>query len=43
MHPYIEDLEIPSNFNHNFKISDIHKVLIDKLQGESLLENQLVN
>lgn len=41
MHPYIEDLDIPSNFNHNFKISDIHKVLIDKLQ-ESLLENQLV-
>ena len=41
MHPYIEDLEVPSNFSHNFKISDIHKVLIDKLQ-ESMLENQLV-
>lgn len=41
MHPYIEDLEIPSKISHNIKISDIHKVLIDKLQ-ESLLENQLV-
>ncbi|AVF49565.1 lantibiotic dehydratase [Elizabethkingia anophelis] len=41
IHPYIEDLDIPSKVIHNIKISDFHKILIDKLQ-ESLLENQLV-